>query len=85
MELKSHTTISPVCFTTQLIQTFHNPNSETLPEARYTFPLYDGVAVNGYTIRYGSHVLKGVVRQKDVAKKTYTDAKEPGEAAGLLE
>lgn len=85
VQLKSHTTISPVCFTTQLTQTFHNPNSESLPQVQYTFPLYDGVAVNGYTIRYGSKVLKGVVKQKDDAKKTYQAAVDRGETAGLLE
>ena len=85
VRLKSHTTISPVSFTTQLTQTFHNPNSEALPQVRYTFPLYDGVAVNGYTIKYASKVLKGVVKQKDVANTTYQAAVDRGEAAGLLE
>ena len=85
VQLKSHTTINPVCFTTQLTQTFHNSNSEVLPQVRYTFPLYDGVAVNGYTISYASKVLKGVVKQKDDAKKTYQAAVDRGETAGLLE
>jgi hypothetical protein len=85
VQLKSHTTINPVCFTTQLTQTFHNSNSEALQQVRYTFPLYDGVAVNAYTISYASKVLKGVVKQKDDAKKTYQAAVDRGETAGLLE
>lgn len=85
VQLTSHTSINPVCFVTKLTQTFHNPNNEALTQARYTFPLYDGVAVNGYTIRYASKVLKGVVQQKDVAKKTYQAAVDRGETAGLLE
>ena len=85
VQLKSHTTVTTVCFTTHLNQTFHNPNSEALPQVRYTFPLYDGVAVNGYTIRYASKVLKGIVKQKDVAKKIYRAAVDRGETAGLLE
>ena len=85
VQLNSHTTINPVCFTTQLTQTFHNSNSEALPQVRYTFPLYDGVAVNGYAISYASKVIKGIVKQKDDAKKTYQAAVDRGETAGLLE
>ncbi|KAK3710427.1 hypothetical protein LTR37_010270 [Vermiconidia calcicola] len=85
VQLKSHTTLNPVCFTTQLTQTFRHPNSEALPQLRYTFPLYDGVAVNGYTISYADKVLEGIVKQKDVAKKTYQAAVDRGETAGLLE
>ncbi|KAK5695796.1 hypothetical protein LTR97_008216 [Elasticomyces elasticus] len=85
VKLASHTTISPLCFTTILTQTFHNPNTEAIAEARYVFPLYDGVAVNGYTIRYADKVLKGVVKQKDDAKQEYKEAIDRGETAGLLE
>lgn len=56
-----------------------------LSQVRYTFPLYDGVAVNGYTISYGDKVIHGVVEQKDQAKKTYQAAVDRGETAGLLE
>ncbi|KAK4892066.1 hypothetical protein LTR27_009416 [Elasticomyces elasticus] len=85
VKLASHTTISPLCFTTILTQTFHNPNTEGIAEARYVFPLYDGVAVNGYTISYADKVLKGVVKQKDDAKQVYKEAIDRGETAGLLE
>lgn len=52
---------------------------------RYTFPLYDGVAVSGYTIAFGDKILKGKVQQKEDAKKTYQAAVDRGETAGLLE
>jgi hypothetical protein len=68
-----------------LKQVFSNSSKEAIPQARYTFPLYDGVAVSGYTITYGETTLRGFVQQKDVAKKTYEDAVERGETAGLLE
>jgi hypothetical protein len=77
--------LSPVCYTTTLRQTFSNSSKEVIPQARYTFPLYDGVAVSGYTITYGDTTLRGVVQQKDVAKKTYEAAVDRGETAGLLE
>jgi len=83
--LVSHTTITPLCFTTRLTQTFHNPSAEALPQVRYTFPLYDGVTVNGYTISYADKTLTGIVREKHEAKKTYQAAVDRGEAAGLLE
>ena len=85
VELESHTTINRVCYTTQIRQTFRNPNSEVLPKAQYAFPLYDGVAVSGYTVHYAGKVLKGVVKQKDVAKQTYQAAVDRGETAALLE
>lgn len=77
--------INPVCFTTKLTQQFENSCNFPLPQVRYTFPLYDGVAVSGYTISYGSKVLKGIVKQKHEAKKTYQAAVDRGETAGLLE
>lgn len=85
VELKSHTTINPVCFTTQLQQTFQNVNDNTLAKVQYTFPLYDGVAVSGYTIRWADKELRGFVQQKDEAKQTYQAAVDRGETAGLLE
>ncbi|KAK5155274.1 hypothetical protein LTS14_006229 [Recurvomyces mirabilis] len=85
VRLDSHTTITPLCFTTKLTQTFRNSGSDVLKQVRYTFPLYDGVAVSGYTISYADKVLKGVVKQKDDAKQIYDDAVTRGETAGLLE
>lgn len=85
VKLTSHTTITPVCFTTRLTQTFNNPNPEALEQVRYTFPLFDSVSVSGYTISYADKHLKGVVKQKDVAKQTYQAAVNRGETAGLLE
>jgi hypothetical protein len=85
VEIHSHTILTSVCYTTTLKQVFSNSSKEAIPQARYTFPLYDGVAVSGYTITYGETTLRGFVQQKDVAKKTYEDAVERGETAGLLE
>lgn len=83
--LDSRTIIHPISFSTQLRQTFSNPNVESLEKVRYAFPLYDGVAVSGYTIAYGGKTLRGVVRQKDDAKQIYRVAVERGDTAGLLE
>ncbi|KAM3425662.1 hypothetical protein BST61_g7606 [Cercospora zeina] len=71
IKLESHTIVSPGAFSTQLQQTYKT--TEALPQLRYTFPLYDGVTVSGYTISYADKVLTGV------------DAVDRGETAGLLE
>ncbi|KAM0720616.1 hypothetical protein Q7P37_004753 [Cladosporium fusiforme] len=85
VKIVSHTTITSICYTTALRQTFGNPNDDLVSEARYTFPLYDGVAVSSYTITYGDTILKGIVKQNEAAKKTYQAAVDKGETAGLLE
>ncbi|KAG9688313.1 hypothetical protein KCU95_g10333, partial [Aureobasidium melanogenum] len=85
VHLDSHTTITPLYFTTKLSQTFHNPSGDQLPETRYTFPLYDGVAVSSFTCTVGEKVIKGHVEQKEQARKTFDAAVSRGETAGLLE
>ncbi|KAG9658613.1 hypothetical protein KCU98_g5880, partial [Aureobasidium melanogenum] len=85
VHLDSHTTITPLYFTTKLSQTFHNPSGVQLPETRYTFPLYDGVAVSSFTCTIGEKVIKGHVEQKEQARKTFDAAVSRGETAGLLE
>ncbi|KAG9663448.1 hypothetical protein KCU64_g1315, partial [Aureobasidium melanogenum] len=83
--LNSHTTITPLYFTTKLSQTFHNPSRVRLPETRYTFPLYDGIAVSSFTCTIGEKVIKGHVEQKEQARKTFDAAVSRGETSGLLE
>jgi hypothetical protein len=61
VRLDSHTTLSSVCYTTTLRQVFSNSSNEIISQARYTFPLYDGVVVGAYTITYGKTKLQGVV------------------------
>ena len=71
---------------TVLTQTFVNPTAEPIPELRYTFPLYDGVSVVGFVCTInGDRVIRGVVKERAEAKKTYQAAVDRGEVAGLLE
>lgn len=85
VELSSHTTVNPLSFTTQLTQTFVNSSSDLIAQARYTCPLYDGVAVTAFTCTIGKRTIVGHVEQKDQARQTYNNAVEKGESAGLLE
>ena len=85
LELAAYTTVHAAAFSTNLIQKYTNPGSETLKELRYTFPLYDGVSVVGFEFRIQGRVIAGIVREKDQAKAIYDDSVKRGETAGLLE
>jgi hypothetical protein len=85
VQLDSHTTITPLYYTTNLSQIFSNPSGDQLPETRYTFPLYDGVAVTAFSCTIGDKVIKGHVEHKEQARKTFDDAVSRGETAGLLD
>lgn len=84
--LKSHTTILSRTSRTVLTQTFTNPNrTKAIRNVRYTFPLYDGVSVVGFTCHVGHRTIKGQVKEKQQAKQDFDAAVERGETAGLLE
>ncbi|KAI9878849.1 MAG: hypothetical protein M1830_010321 [Pleopsidium flavum] len=86
VDLSAHTTILSTTSRTVLTQTFINPSSkEAIKECVYTFPLYDGVSVVGFTCRIGSRLIKGIVKEKEKARKVYQEAVERGETAGLVE
>ncbi len=71
---------------TTLTQTFVNPRSDSIPELRYTFPLYDGVSVVGFVCTINNdRVIRGVVKERAEAKQTFQAAVARGETAGLLE
>src|SRR5262245_50657074 len=65
-------------------QKFHNPFTEAL-EAVYIFPLPGGSAVSAFELKVGGRVIKGVVKERDEARRTYTEAIEQGKRAALLE
>ena len=86
INLDAHATILSSTSRTTLTQTFVNPQSDSrLEEVRYDFPLYDGVSVVGFTCTVGSRVIRGVVREREAAKKTFDDAVSRGETAALLQ
>jgi Ca-activated chloride channel family protein len=65
-------------------QKFHNPFTEPL-EAVYIFPLPGGSAVSAFELKVGGRVIKGVVKERDDARRTYTEAVQQGKRAALLE
>ncbi|ETS81677.1 hypothetical protein PFICI_06679 [Pestalotiopsis fici W106-1] len=82
--MDAHTTILASASRTTLTQTFFNRMGD-LPELRYSFPLYDGVSVVGFTCTIGDRVITGIVKEKEEARQVYKDAVARGETAGLLD
>ncbi|TXT11179.1 hypothetical protein VHUM_01930 [Vanrija humicola] len=83
--IDSHTRILATTSRTTLTQTFQNTNSTPLNEVQYTFPLYDGVTVVGFTFTVAGVTTRGVVKEREEAKAEYKAAVDRGETAGLLE
>lgn len=84
VQLSSSTTILATTSRTTLRQTFVNDESLKLDQVQYTFPLYDGVSVVGFTCTVGSKTIVGVVKEKQQAQVEYQEAISRGETAGLL-
>ncbi|KAJ9605425.1 hypothetical protein H2200_010082 [Cladophialophora chaetospira] len=85
VNLVSSTTILATTSRTTLKQTFVNDQNSKLDEVQYTFPLYDGVSVVGFTCKVGLKTIVGVVKEKQQARVEYQAAVDRGETAGLLE
>ncbi|KAF9108977.1 hypothetical protein BGX27_008165, partial [Mortierella sp. AM989] len=82
----THTTILTTTSRTKLIQTFFNPQENgAIEQLRYTFPLYNGVSVVGFTCRIGDRTIVGQVKEREMAKQDFQDAVNRGERAALLE
>ncbi|KAK7697965.1 hypothetical protein SLS64_013052 [Diaporthe eres] len=71
---------------TKVVQTFTNHGDISIPEACYSFPLYDGATVTAFRCEVGDDkVLEGVVKPKDEAKREFKRAVQKQEAAALVE
>jgi Ca-activated chloride channel family protein len=65
-------------------QTFENSFTSPI-EAVYVFPLGDDAAVSSYRIVIGERIIKGEIKTREQARKTYREAKRKGHTAGLLQ
>jgi len=83
--MRSHTTIKDIASRTVLTQTFSNNSNEHLENIAYSFPLYDGVSVVSFTATIGDVRIRGIVKEKQQARRDYNEAISKGSAAGLLE
>ncbi|KAJ3177499.1 hypothetical protein HDU85_005866 [Gaertneriomyces sp. JEL0708] len=66
-----------------LTQVFLNTSNKT-EEVIYKFPLHEGAVVSAFEATVGTTVIKGVVKEKEEAKKEYEKAKSEGLKAGLV-
>ncbi|KAK0390535.1 hypothetical protein NLU13_0039 [Sarocladium strictum] len=82
----THAKLTASTSRTVLKQEFVNPNKSLgIEEVNYAFPLYDGVSVVGFTCKIGDRSIKGVVKEREEAKREYDQAKENDQFAGLLQ
>jgi poly [ADP-ribose] polymerase len=66
-----------------LYQVYHNTSSTPI-EAKYVFPLDENSTVCGFEAHINNKVIKGVVKEKEQAKKEYREAIEKGHGAYLM-
>ena len=63
---------------------FRNPTAKWT-EAIYTYPLPPDSAVDQLTLTVGGRVTKGVIQEREAARRVYTAAKNAGRRATLVE
>jgi Ca-activated chloride channel family protein len=68
----------------QVTQVFENPLNRPI-EAVYAFPLPERAAVNAFEFKLGERVYVGSLKTRAKAKEVYTQARDRGESAALLE
>lgn len=67
-----------------LSQTFTNDHADSVHEAFYRFPLYEGSAVCDFVMEHDGRRIKGIVKPEEEAIKTYEEAKSKGKTAALV-
>ena len=75
--------ISGYVATVDVLQKYHNPYSDKI-EAVYVFPLPQSAAVTDFVMMIGERKIRGIIREKEEAKKIYEQAKSQGYRASLL-
>jgi Ca-activated chloride channel family protein len=69
--------------TVDVTQQYHNPYDAKI-EAVYVFPLPHNAAVNEFVMTVGERKIRGIIREKEEAKRIYAEAKSQGYVASLL-
>lgn len=64
-------------------QKFANPYDQKI-EAVYVFPLPQNAAINEFLMTIGDRKIRGIIRDREEAKRIYDDAKRQGHVASLL-
>ncbi|KJE94062.1 von Willebrand domain-containing protein [Capsaspora owczarzaki ATCC 30864] len=81
-----HVEANVVDMVTEVTLTQQYSNYESVPiEARYVFPLDEGAAVCEFEAEIDGQLVSGVVKEKEEARREYTEAVARGDGAYLLE
>ncbi|MEE8106934.1 MAG: VIT and VWA domain-containing protein [Planctomycetota bacterium] len=70
--------------TVKITQRYKNPYDQKI-EAVYTFPLPQNAAVSDFLMKIGDRTIRGIVREKEEAKRIYKMARRHGHVASLLQ
>jgi Ca-activated chloride channel family protein len=79
-----HMRVNGMLVRTRVVQRFKNPGQDWL-EGIYVFPLPDKAAVDHLRMRIGDRIIVGKIKERQEAKKIYTQAKQSGHKASLIE
>lgn len=69
--------------TVDVTQQYHNPYDAKI-EAVYVFPLPENAAVNEFIMTVGERRIRGIIKERQEAERTYAEAKAQGYVASLL-
>ncbi len=67
----------------RLQQTYENPYASKI-EAVYVFPLPQNAAVTDFVMQIGDRRIRGIIRERDEARRIYEQARSQGYVASLL-
>lgn len=79
-----HMQVSGMLARVKVVQRFRNPGT-AWAEGVYVFPLPEQAAVDRLRMRIGARVIEGQIKERGQAKKIYTQAKQSGKRASLVE
>jgi len=68
----------------EITQSFSN-HGRHWAEGIYRFPLPEGAAVDRMRIKVGERVLEGEIQEKEIARRTYQNARDAGQTATIVE
>lgn len=83
-ETRADVHIAGVIADVVVTQVYRNEGTRPL-NARYVFPASTRAAVHGMTMQIGEHRIRAKIREKQQAQQEFTEAKEAGKSAALLE
>ncbi len=81
---RAHIQVSGFVARATIVQEYSNPFEQPI-EAVYSFPLPDQAAVDGMNLKVGDKTIRGLIKNRDEARRIYQQAKAQGKRTGLLE